>query len=205
MVKDIYIAAGIRCSAWADLDLKYDSCNDNWDSAINIFRKRFWSRYFDPITELTSKKSSPTEEDSSIFGFIILGTCFLLVETLVGFEDGLKSHNGQSTKLCVKGLQKFKLRDENHQCRAVEVGEAKILYSIGRCALLHSAGTEGVRVTATGPSIKKISENEYEINRTNFADDVKNMYEEYIANLRIKENKKLRENFIKKMSFVAGS
>jgi hypothetical protein len=204
MVRNLYIAKNIKFSDFTDLDLKQDSCDEKWDCAIKIFKQRFWQRYFNPINELTSMASKATSDDPSTFGFIILGTCFLLVETLAGFEDGRKSHDTKSKELCVKGLRKFNLRDESGICRIVKDDEAKKLYSIGRCALLHSAGTEGVQVTASGPSITKISDDEFKMNRTKFSCEVEEMYTGYLKELSNRENILLRDNFIIKMRFIAG-
>lgn len=205
MVRNLYIAHNIKCSDFTDLDLKQDSCDEKWGCAINIFKQRFWQRYFNPIKKLTSIAPTSTSDNPSTFGFIILGTCFLLIETLAGFEDGRKSHETKSKELCVKGLRKFNLCDESGKCRIVEDGEAKKLYSIGRCALLHSAGTEGVQVTTSGPSITKISDDEFIMNRTKFSFEVEEMYTEYLKDLSNKDNILFRDNFIKKMNFIAGA
>lgn len=172
--------------------------HDDWIKAVDVFKSRFKSRYFDPLRQLAGRSANAEQ----IHGFIVLSCAFLLVETLGGFLSGATSHNGRSGDLFVLGLKG--LRIENDQGVAIEADEIqkKNLYSNGRCALLHTAGTEKIRVKTSGPAVKIVAGG-FEINRDAFLTWIEAEFEKYSLSILHNTQDDLRIKFLQKMNHIA--
>lgn len=185
----------------------------DWKAAIAAFDGRFKSRYFNILDELAARPPAaepeaqpsdyedPLTDHEVVPGFVILSVIFLLMETLEGFRKGDTSHGSRAKRLFTDFLTRLALTDKTGE-RRITLAEAEELYKIGRCAFLHSAGSEGIRIRRTGPSIRKIDAVRFEINRTALLARVKQEFEDYGAALREPANVELRRNFIAKMSFI---
>lgn len=83
--------------AWnaLQLDPKNHGAED-WKRAIAILKDRIEGRFLAPADTLIAAEDGKTE---ATFGFAILALDFLIIETIEGFRQGLKNHNGQSQAL----------------------------------------------------------------------------------------------------------
>ena len=162
-VESYEIAPSFSSEDFKQLDLSQFPHQD-WDSVIKVFEARFESRFFAPLKTL----SGGTNQIGNINGFIVLACAFLLVETLGGFKQGVTNHKGKSKDLFLAGLSGIEVENQNCKTSEMDCAQKKRLYSYGRCALLHSAGTEKIRVMTSGSMIKMTSDNGFEINRDKF-------------------------------------
>ncbi len=161
-------------------------------------------RYLKPVESLLTQEAKTSSVAGEMHGpgFVILSICFMLLESLQGFRDGEGQHREKSKRLFVHALgcmsKQHDLNLNEEQCEEV--------YSKGRCALLHAAGTEGIIVGRTGQAIEPDKTGDgFKINRTKFFELVKSEFRDYAEKLRNPIEVDLRKNFREKMNFIAGA
>ena len=201
-VADYEIAPGVTSTAFKSYILDpNDGVSSDWPKAITAFRTRFTSRFFDPLNNLNRM---PTANDT-VYGFVVLSCAFMLVETIGGFLQGVGDHRGKSKKLFVAGLEGIDIVSTAGISAAATSNQKEALYSQGRCALLHTSGTEKIRVRTSGPALKATSNGGFEVNRDAFLHWVKVGFEGYVIRLATPAETDLRDKFKVKMKFITES
>ena len=189
------IAKGFPASSFMQLELGAFPNND-WPKAVEILKQRIELRYLNPLGRLKG-----LNDEQHTFGFIVLTAAFALVETLGGFRNGILDHRGKSPILFKAGLSGLTIY-EGLAPRGLTNDEQTDLYSKGRCALLHSGGTDSISITITGNLLQKLPGNAYSINRDKFVEWVASEFGNYFSDLNKQENVLLRENFKAKMTYI---
>jgi hypothetical protein len=189
------IAPGIKAFQWTCLDLD-DPKSLDWDTAIQILRRRIEDRYITPVDLLikAERKKPPTQRH---FGFTILAIDCLLVETLQALRDGKTDTRHDSKKMFLTFLTS---RPEfmSHFTKLT----AERFYRDFRCGILHQAEIRGKsRVWSVG-KLTAIIQNSFTVNRTKFHAALIIEFSQYLNELRDSANTTLRENFRKKMDFI---
>lgn len=201
--KSFSIAPGHKASDWRKLALDPDAPESaDWTAAVRMFRDRIERRFFAPADVLIA---SEHEECRQTFGFAILALDCLVIETLQGFREGMKKHNGKSQELFCGFLTNWPVftssvpEDEDVQACA------KLVYTDCRCALLHSGSTDGLlRVGVTGKAFAFGKNKSLKINRTKLHDELKRAFTAYLEELVSADARQLRVNFKKKMDAICG-
>lgn len=202
------IAPDFTVQQWINLKLKLPN-SGNWQEGIKQFSLRMKSRFILPA-DILIKANSP---DAKV-GFAVLAIDFILIEALQGFREGhiehIKKNDSGKTYGISKGLVKTFLTT-NHEFQEIkECFDLNNFYEYLRCNLSHMGQTKGdIRLCAEkdGPLIRKEDDTVY-FNRTVFHEKVNSVFERYCEELlkiptTIVE-KKLRENFLKKMNSICG-
>lgn len=185
---------------WKSLHLSIESEGSKWDKALDIFRDRFWGRFFKPVSLIRGCEFA---------GFAVMALDCLLIETLQQFRHGCKeSPKGYYQEGTLKGRSRAKefyasfFVDFCFDC--FDKHKAETFYDEIRCGILHQAETKGnslirkvgelVAVTDDGKSLN--------INREAFHKKLLDVFEDYAKKLGDPSNVELRKNFIKKMNSI---
>jgi len=155
--------------AWKNLRSKLNNnymINDNWQAAIELFKKRLDTKFFKPLESLIDKKLLKGE------GFTIVTVQCALIESLASFRTGeIFSHkkvNGQpkyiynkSGEMFTKFLLSAPIFENNFYVRKNKTiikntpFDAEDFYKNVRCGLMHEAKTKGAwYINATKKDIK---------------------------------------------------
>lgn len=196
---DFEIAPDIPRSEWLRLrEGLTDDTSIKWALAVAIFDRRMTKRFLDPADVLIAHAGK-----NRGFGFAIMAIDLLVVETLAGFRLGIIDHTGQSGRLFVDFLTRWKAFQECLDEGADAKARAREIYSGYRCALHHSGQTDGdLRIGVSGPMVR-FSEESISINRTEFHQNLKEAHRAYLDELRTEANVELRGNFLRKMNAIA--
>ena len=191
------IAPGISSNDWKVLELD-SAASPDWVAAIDIFERRIRERYVEPIDHLVTV-DLPKRPRERKFGFAILGLDCLLVETLSAFIEGLEDTYGVSKKVFrtfVRTRTRFKDIFTTDDI-------ADQFYREFRCGILHQAEVGGEsKVWSVGPLLQ-IDGKAFTVNRDEFHTCLKGEFEDYLKELRDPSNVTVRQNFRKKMDFIA--
>jgi hypothetical protein len=204
MTEGLKIAPGILAKQWRKQTLDVTSPESaDWAKAVEIFDARIRGRFFAPVDALID---SEQDQRNKTFGFTILATDCLVMETLQGFREGEVNHNGISGRL----FRSFLTGWEVFRSCLPQNGNAERLadrvYIDCRCALLHSGATDGeLRVGVSGPAFKFAGNHVERINRTSLHNGLKREFDGYLARLRQADQDVLRRNFKTKMDAIAGA
>jgi len=189
---DIEIAPGITAREWLS------ALENDKNKAIDILEKRIKSRFLSPANTLVEIET----KDDHTPGFAILALCFLTIETLQGFREGMKDHRGCSRGLFVRFLKTW----EPFMSTVSEPEKeerAKDFFARGRCALLHSGSTDFIRITSkTGEAIKLMSDESWQINRTKFLKELTIYFDEYLRRLKSSDDGEFYSHFRTKAEFI---
>ena len=192
------IAIGITAQEFLALELDaYPS--ENWTKAIDALKTRIEKRYLNPLKSLYNMNGS-----DHTFGFIILTAAFALVETLESFRQGIKNHKNKSTGLFKDGLLGLKIVDLDVSRELIE-SEKTVVYEAGRCALLHSGGTDKITIGITGDILVKLQDGRYKINRDKFVGWIEQKFNEYIEELKVADRDDMRGKFKTKMAYICNN
>lgn len=187
------IAKNIYNTDYLKLNLK-DLNSIDWEKAIDIFEKRVFERFIEPIDILidTEKNIPPINRK---YGFLILATDCMILENIQCFYEGKENSNRKSEKVFIRFLTQ---RDnfKNH----FDKKTSSIFFKDFRCGILHQLETyNNSKIWSIGKMVS-IVENNLIINRTEFHKNIKKEFYIYIQKLRTENN--LRENFKTKMNFI---
>jgi hypothetical protein len=158
----------------------------NIETKILVYEDRVKAWFLDIANEL--KKNNEA-------GFIILQIAVGYIEGNQQFREGKESKSA-SEKFFIKGMSRiFKRRGKNYK------SFLKDFYKSVRCGLFHDGMTRG-NVTISGQFKKdlRFSKREIKINPHKFLDTIYKDFENYIKQLKNKNNRKLRKNFLKVMN-----
>jgi len=179
-----------------DIDEFIDS---EMNPLIELFWQRFNNRYFNQI-EILEKNSK--KEIRINCGFLMTSVDCILIETLEQFYAGTDESKVSTQQV----YQIFFSRDEELKKIIKNQKDAGIFAGFVRSGLLHQSKTKSetkINIKKTTPIIEWIDEKTpnkgFLINRNLFHKHVRKEFEKYIDKLKLKEEKKLREGFIKKM------
>jgi len=192
----MYIAPGIHQDVWHGLELDDDKI-ENWEKAIDILRKRIFSRYIEPVDILIEKDKNRNALERR-YGFTILAIDCLLIETLQAFKDGLTDTKGKSKSIFVRFLRTSSSFKKYFQTDK----DAEKFYEHYRCGILHQAEVgEDSLVWSVGDLKGEINGKQY-VNRSKIHEFLKNDFNQYLGDLKDPNDKLLRNNFRKKMDFI---
>lgn len=200
----ISIAPGHRARDWRKLVLDPDTPGSaDWVTAVRMFRDRIERRFFAPADVLIA---SEQEQCAPTFGFAILALDCLVIETLQGFREGVKKHNGKSQELFCGFLTNWPVFTSAVPGNEDAQAFAKLVYTDCRCALLHSGSTDGLlRVGISGKAFAFGKDKSLKINRTKLHDELKTAFDAYLQELVSADARQLRVNFKKKMDAICGA
>lgn len=215
------IAPKVSVEDWLKIDF---SKEEGWQKAIDIFVDRIKVRFLDQIDRIQEKYYYEDGIDyrSDFAGFSVLALDSLLIETLQQFRYGvdesdkyisLDSGNNGSKAAFIDFLSKdtsFKTHFKNEPVN----GWAYIFYDHFRCGILHQAQIKKNSKVRRGsislnPLLKEVGDGTPDgkgliINREEFHRELKNVFEQYVKELRDPQNKVLRYRFKIKMEFICG-
>lgn len=173
------------------LELKFDQETD-WPVAIRIFRDRIEGRFLRYIRKIASYNFS---------GFAVMALDCLLIETLQQFYEGaketpVKKSGAYFVKFFTSGIFK--------ECFTEEI--AKIFYSDVRNGILHQAEIKRnskISIKRLYPVVSLSNgKTAITVNRRLFHSSLLEEYDAYLRRLANPEEKKLRNNFRKKMNYI---
>ena len=184
------------------LSLDSDNLNNsNWPKAINFFESRFEERYFIQLNELINHKNPKIKFNC---GFLITTIDCILIETLEQFYDG-----ENETKNSDLSFLKFFRRNEKLNHLFENKKESGIFQGIVRSGLVHQAMTKKnsiINIKNKDLTIEWIDVNSkhkgFEINRNNFHNCIVEEYKIYTDLLKVGAEKKILDNFIKKLNYI---
>ena len=190
------IAPNFSANDWRRLDLENNE--EDWQTAIDVLKRRLYARYIDPVDLLIKAEEGLSPRDKR-FGFTTLAIDFLLIETIQAFKEGLVDTKGKSKKTFTNFLEKspgFLLYFNTSEQR-------EDFYEKFRCGILHQAEVQSsALVRVVGDLYERFDERET-VNRLFFHSELKNELEEYLIFLRNPTSLKERANFKKKMDSIA--
>ncbi len=187
---------------WDRLDLK-NNVQEDWDTAVKIFKDRIEGKYLEQIKLLDGNRN----RDIGVFaGFAIMSLDCLLIETLEQFYKG-KIRTGQG--MDEKAFFDFFQRSNKFKAFFNNLEKATVFYSHIRCGLLHQAQTKKkstIHIKSGKPMLewvddKKIEEG-MEIERRLFHEEVVEIYKKYVEKISNPNDLNFRRKFKKKMDFI---
>jgi hypothetical protein len=100
----------------------------------------------------------------------------------------------------------IKFLTETSFCEYFDSHNAGMFYEQIRCGILHHAEIEKsslIRADRDSPLVSYTDDREgLIINRRKFYDELKKVFDEYVASLRDPANETIRKNFIRKMDYI---
>lgn len=194
---EIYISPRYTLDDYLELNLTLESDEHSWRKAVDIFADRIEGRFLLLIQQYSDKI---TKDNSNIdYSFSSMALCCLLIETLHQFYNGLnetvfRGHRDAFVNFLVRSIcfrQHFNRRTASY-----------FYYDI-RNGILHQAQTKRNTQLSVGQEKMVIEiQNGIRLDVVKFKDELINEYEAYLALLRQRSNEGIRENFIKKMSYI---
>lgn len=171
----------------------------DWQKALTILDARIRSRFIEPGQLLINSENGTGRGTN---GFAVLAIDFLLIETIQGFRSGLTNHNGQS-----KALFKTFLTAWPAFTSCVPAGKsaeslAVDVYEQGRCALHHTGSTDRIVVRKSGKVFVFHDDGRIEINRSLLHEELTRAFGNYLEELNVHSNVRLRKNFRTKMEHI---
>lgn len=216
---DFEIAPAFRVSDWKNLDIQNSTeFTRVWGTAIDVFERRINARFINQIEVMVNNGDSAT---AGFSGFAIVALDCLLIETLDQFYNG--NHRTPSGKRHYKLLFWRKYADPHVAAfHAVfqrsstlktifdTTEKTKVFYQHIRCGLLHQAQTKKnskinrkIRAPVVWCDEKKPA-NGLIVHPLHFHECVKDVYSEYLKELRYPANHEMRRRFKRKMNGIAG-
>ena len=193
----MYIAPGVTNEEYKQLNLENNQSND-WDRAVDIFKKRITSRYLEPV-DLLIKKDNDRSPIDRRYGFAIVAIDCLLIETLQSFREGLTDTKGKSKDMFINFLtQRESFRDD------FKKDDAERFYYDIRCGVLHQAEIMRDSLLWSVGSVKgKDFNGTPYFNRTKIHELIRKEVDLYCEELRNNSKFNIRKNFRTKMDFIA--
>jgi hypothetical protein len=191
------IAPGVSANTWWGLKLGPDNRAD-WRKARSILRARINERYIVPCDRLINAevRKAPGKRR---YGFAVMALDCLLIETMGAFLDGLTDTTGHSRRVFCKFLR----ATAPFANAFAKPRLAEKFYDQFRCGILHQAEVKGEgRVWSIGP-IVDVDGERITVNRNAFHAALKAAFSNYLSELSDPANASLRENFKRKMDFIA--
>lgn len=187
---EIKISPKYNKEEYLSLNLNLDSSDDNWKNAVEIIKDRITGRYIKQIDLLS--------EDINSNGFTIMALNCLLIETLYQFKKGIDQTPSGRNK---KSYSDFLVQEFPDVFKSIIIAES--FYTNIRCGILHSAQTknESMLSEREEPPVDFVG-NTLVVSVKGMSILLKKYFENYLKKLLEPNNKNLRNNFIKKMSFV---
>lgn len=200
---DFKISPNYFASKWKGLDLsKKDSAD--WAIAVDIFEDRINGRFLKQVDELTSNRDKNVRAFS---GFVIIAIDCLLIETLEQFYRGKKRTGKDKDD---QMFHDFFQRSAELKHFFDTIDKSRIFYSQIRCGILHQAQTKKqstIHIKSGTPALSwiDITDNQkgISINRNKFHKAVKNVFTQYLSDLRKGKDFNLRQKMQRKMNFIA--
>lgn len=170
------------------LSLASDTCA--WKTAVDIFRDRIQGRYLNQIALLS--------DDINANGFTIMALNCLLIEALYQFKNGLDKTETRHNREKYSGF--LKTMDPASFTNGTI---AESFYSNIRCGILHSAQTKAeTRLSDREGFTVSVEDGVLVVSVKGISNLVKTHFEEYAVKLLDVNEIDLRNNFIKKMTYV---
>ena len=171
--------------------LKFDR-EEDWITAIDIFKDRISGRFLIPISKIENYEYS---------GFAVMALDCLMIETLQQFFKGtFKTPQGKGKEYFADFLTNTSFN--NH----FDTNMAEMFYSQIRCGILHQAEVESnskIRITTELPLVQYTDDKKgLVINRKEFHSQLKEEIRIYVRKLKNPLNTDLRGNFKKKMDYI---
>jgi hypothetical protein len=192
------IAPGVSTEQWAALESVLDDPQSpRWQEAVEILRKRIDERFMNPV-RLMLADDAPKDWKDRRHGFAIVAIDCLLIETFESFIEGEPDPRNMAGLMFVAFLT-----TRPSFAAHFDATKARQFYLDFRCGILHQAEIKGEsRVWSEGPMIR-MSGNGMIINRTLFHEAIEKELAKYLADLGNPAEVVLRNNFRKKMKFIA--
>lgn len=219
LVDDFEIAPGFRVSDWKNLNIQNKTeWSPDWEKAIEVFERRISARFMNQIEVMANNQDRATANFS---GFAIVSLDCLLIETLAQFYNGqLATPSGRRpSKLFfwrkphdphVDAFHAVFQRSPKLKTIFDKMEKTKVFYQHIRCGLLHQAQTKRRSKInrKIGSPIKWCDETKPTsgliVHPLKFHECVKDVYSEYVKELKNKPNKERRRLFRRKMNGIAG-
>ena len=202
-MKEIRISPKYSLNDWTGLDLRLVGSPD-WKVAIDIFQDRIEGRFLRQVDELLANKNKGIR---SFAGFVIIAIDCLLIETLEQFNRGAKRTGKDEDE---KIFHDFFQRSTPLASFFNTTDKTRVFYNQIRCGILHQAQTKKksiIHYRIGTPVLAWIDPNDISqgisLNRTKFHREVKNIFEDYLLELRKGRDLNLRRKMQRKMNFIA--
>jgi hypothetical protein len=194
------MAPGVKNTDWQELKLSTSSPGNDWNKAMEMFRKRV-GRFLEPVKALMDSSDANVILFS---GFAIMALDCLLIETLQSFRTGrpnpVKSFDRLSKKMIVDFLtQRASFKTYFDKLKA------ELFCDHFRNGILHQGEVKSSgRIRIDSPEMVMPSEDSQSliVNRWEFHKALIKEIENYITELIEGKDVELRENFIKKMNEI---
>lgn len=175
-------------------DTEYSQLNfeneADWQRAIDMLENRIKGRFLDPIKKI---------EKGEYSGFAVLALDCLLIETLQQFRKGVyETPYGENRDYFTDFLTETSFN------QYFDLKSARKFYVHIRNGILHQAETKyGTTIRITS-SLPLVSENGSDliINRKKFHQELCNVFNAYLSELREGNDPDLRMNFKNKMDYI---
>lgn len=193
------IAPGISAAYWAVLDPHFnDPHSPRWAEAVIILRNRIEERYLRPI-QLLLDDDEPKPSTARRHGFAIVAIDCFLIETIQSFIEGEVDSHRKSAKL----FRSFLRTRATFAAHFTSDTMADSFCDDFRNGILHQTEIKrDSKVWSVGPLVT-VGANGLTINRTEFHKALVSEFNAYLVDLGNPVNATLRDNFRKKMKFIA--
>ncbi len=190
------IGPGILDVDWTSLNLSTPASPD-WDRGILILERRLRGRFAEVVDFLIAEdEKRPANERR--FGFAILATDCLVLETIEAFRQGLTDTRRKSEQLCTSFLT------QRPAFNPFFPGDlATRFYKEFRCGIVHNAQVFGTGLVWSVGPLLRVKGTRLIVNRTAFHDALMRELADYLNELRNPANTDLRNKFRTKMDFIA--
>lgn len=165
--------------------------------AVVAFEQRLQVRFFDPIDCLRDAEQDRRPNERR-FGFAVLALDCMLLETLASFREGLEDTIGRSKETFCAFLT-----SRPEFTGAFSEYLASSFYYQFRCGVLHQTEVGGRgKIWSIGPIVHMV-DGSIVVNRNAFHDALKQVFHNYLNDLRNPANLDVRLRFSRKMTFIS--
>ncbi len=176
-------------SDWKKLDLKNE---DDWRTAVDIFRDRIHERFLNPIRHI---------EDLDFAGFAVMALDCLLIEMLQQFREGVnRTPSGKSKDFFILFLTETDFGEDFDERMAL------LFYRQIRCGILHQAELRGSSKILARDGLPLVEyapdERGLYVNRKLFHERLVSVFEKYTMELLDPAKVRIREKFLNKMMSI---
>lgn len=186
---EIKISPKYSKEEYLNLKLSIRSDESKWSKAIDIFKDRIIGRYFNQIDLLSY--------DINSNGFTIMALNCLLIESLFQFRDGVDKTPGKNSQAYPRFLE------EAFPHVFDSSSKANMFYHSVRCGILHSAQTkDGARLSDDSSFVIRLDNNVLVVSVLGLTNELRKYLNNYVIKLGGSAETKLRNAFIKKMSYI---
>jgi hypothetical protein len=178
----------------------------DWIKAIEVFERRFRTRFFKPLQILIdqqkiSKQNSESDKSEFYCGFLVMAIDCMLIETFNQFKFGADSTEDMPLNIQESFID-F-LTGSIFFNDFFDIKRSECFYDHVRNGILHQGETKGGTILTTSSALVEDTNGGLRLNRIEFHKRLEEYFKDYIEKLKDSNNEEMRRKFQMKMDFIS--